>query len=439
MFSSVVLGQQGKAPSEEVPDSPACVADSQGGDHDASGNEPEPDDIDVSEYPRFGYSNRDVKRAGELIASRLPWTRETDARIREAFAIANNWRDAHAYPMKSIRYSVIQHMRHSGASGITAARLKRMHAIRAKLERVGLSLNQLQDLGGCRAILDTMEDVQKLVSAMQASERHEQHKHDDYIQKPKPDGYRGHHIILKFKDQRDPASTYNGRRIEVQVRTRLQHSWATAVEAVGLFRGEGLKNHLGSQDWLRLFMLMSGELAETEDCAPPEGCSDAQARRIEIRKLAKSLDAVATLNMINNGVRGTDQPLAPGYHPSHYLIRYDNESKTVTVQPMSGSLRAVESYGDAESPDNLSGGDSKNVVLVEVDKVENLKAAYPNYFGDVSMFSGFLNTVANGSSAMEYSRRIQTPPRPRIEAVGDISWIGRSRFPRPDAVKKRPK
>ena len=30
------------------------------------------------------------------------------------------------------------------------------------------------------------------------------------------------------------AELYNGRRIEIQVRTRLQHAWATAVEGVGL-------------------------------------------------------------------------------------------------------------------------------------------------------------------------------------------------------------
>ena len=59
---------------------------------------------------------------------------------------------------------------------------------------------------------------------------------------------------------------YNGKRIELQVRTRLQHSWATAVEAVGLFRGEELKNHKGSEEWLRLFKLLSAEFAEAERC-----------------------------------------------------------------------------------------------------------------------------------------------------------------------------
>jgi Region found in RelA / SpoT proteins len=84
---------------------------------------------------------------------------------------------------------------------------------------------------------------------------------DDYIARPKPDGYRSHHLMFNFRDRRN-AGIHDGRRIEVQLRTRLQHSWATAVEAVGLFRGEDLKGNQGNPKWLRLFTLMSAEFAE---------------------------------------------------------------------------------------------------------------------------------------------------------------------------------
>jgi ppGpp synthetase/RelA/SpoT-type nucleotidyltranferase len=147
-------------------------------------------------------------------------------------------------------------------------------------------------------------------------------REDDYIGKPKDDGYRSRHLIFGFCGR--DISNYDGKRIELQVRTRLQHSWATAVEAVGLFRGEELKNHQGSDDWLRLFVLLSGEFAVAERCPVPLGCPDQYERRREIRELAKSLDAVKALETINHGVRGTDLPLSRGYHPTHYLIRYDH-------------------------------------------------------------------------------------------------------------------
>ena len=47
-------------------------------------------------------------------------------------------------------------------------------------------------------------------------------------------------------------------------------------------------------------------------------------------------------------------------------------------------------------------------VMVEVDKVENLKEAYPNYFGDVRMFLSHLKRVVVGfdtSWVREYSAR----------------------------------
>ena len=140
--------------------------------------------IDVARYPRSDYSNMDVKRAGEIIASNLPWTDDSAPTIREAFAIANNWRDAHAYPMRSVRFSAIYYMRKCGLDGITAARLKRMQAIRRKLGRLNkLSLDQLQDLGGCRVILPTISDVQTLVDVLKENIRHELRTESDYVQK----------------------------------------------------------------------------------------------------------------------------------------------------------------------------------------------------------------------------------------------------------------
>jgi hypothetical protein len=89
-------------------------------------------------------------RAGKVIAGDLAWNEQSAEEIRHAFLVANNWRDAHAFPMRSVRQQLIWYMGHRNLDGITAARLKRMHAIRKKLKRTDLNkhLNQLQDLGG---------------------------------------------------------------------------------------------------------------------------------------------------------------------------------------------------------------------------------------------------------------------------------------------------
>jgi ppGpp synthetase/RelA/SpoT-type nucleotidyltranferase len=391
---------------------------------------------DASEFPRFAYSNGDVRRAGELIAGDLPWTDESAPTIRDAFRIANSWRDSHAYPMRSVRQSAIHFIGRCQLEGITAARLKRMQAIRRKLRRINIRLNRLQDLGGCRVILPDVADVRTLVEVMGEKGRNKIWDQDDYIAKPKPDGYRSHHLKSEFLGRH--TDIYDGRRIELQVRTRLQHSWATAVEAVGLFRGEELKNHLGSSEWLRLFLLMSSEFAEAENCALPPGCPDKVDRRDELRDLEGTLGAVRVLETISHGVRGTDIHLAQNFRPAYYLIRYDHATKTVSVSPQNRPLIAAESYDNAESADNKSGEATQNVVLVEVDKVENLKAAYPNYFGDVNLFTSVLRQITLGTNAAEYS----TPPKEPIrkwtspDAI-DPAWLKRRRFPGPSLRKKK--
>lgn len=393
--------------------------------------------LDVSQYPRFEYSNKEVKRAGEMIASNIPWTDESAPEIRKAFLIANNWRDAHAYPMRSLRYSVIYYMRQAGLAGITAARLKRMQAIRGKLRRIKLNLNQLQDLGGCRVILPNIADVQTLTLILRNNVRHDIKAENNYIAGPKEDGYRSHHLIFSFFSRGSDTAIYDGRRIELQVRTRLQHAWATAIEAVGLFRGEQLKNHQGSEAWLRLFKLMSAEFAEAECCPLPPGTPDQVERRQELRQLAKSLDAVSVLESVSHGFNGPDLPLVPGYRPTHYLIRYDRAAKTVHVEPHSKPVNATQSYDSAEASDNRTGKETQNVVLVEVDKIENLKDAYPNYFGDVELFKSQLRAITLGESAVEYS----SPPRQirkqsPVEKI-DPSWLRRTRFPRPSSGGKK--
>ncbi len=48
--------------------------------------------------------------------------------------------------------------------------------------------------------------------------------------------------------------------IELQLRTRLQHEWATAVETMGTFLQSSLKSSQGPEEWLDFFSLFVGTL-----------------------------------------------------------------------------------------------------------------------------------------------------------------------------------
>jgi ppGpp synthetase/RelA/SpoT-type nucleotidyltranferase len=86
--------------------------------------------------------------------------------------------------MRSVRFSLLYHMRKNELQGVAVARRKRMQGIRRKLGRIKLNLNQLQDLAGCRAILPSITDINVLVDVLRQS-RHELRAENDYINGPK--------------------------------------------------------------------------------------------------------------------------------------------------------------------------------------------------------------------------------------------------------------
>ncbi|GAU84746.1 RelA/SpoT domain-containing protein [Bosea sp. BIWAKO-01] len=381
-------------------------------------------------YPHFLYSKKDVGRAGRRLAGDLVWNAQTQDEIRYAFAVANSWRDSHAAPMRRIHAELIAKVRKLGlkqTSGISAARLKRMTSIRKKLRKIRVGLESIQDLGGCRAILPRMEDLQRLVDAYGDSCRHTIFDQDNYIAEPKPGGYRSHHLKLKFAGTGE-AEHFSGRRIEVQVRTQLQHTWATAVEAVGLIRGEDLKGGAGNGDWLRLFELVSSEFAEHEKCAPVPGAPVGRERRQEIRDLDRRLGAAATLDNLSQAFRAAERHVFDR-DTKYFLIRYDTATNEVSVTAYREPMKGIESYEreeietiiDPERP-------SFDTVLVEVDKVKNLKEAYPNYFGDVHLFRRQLRRISKARDSDEFQLMPQeiVPPKPR--EAPDLSWFTRDRF-----------
>ncbi|MDQ5968602.1 MAG: hypothetical protein QG561_253 [Patescibacteria group bacterium] len=72
-------------------------------------------------------------------------------------------------------------------------------------------------------------------------------------------------MVYKFNSESPQFSQYNEMLIEIQLRTRLQHNWATAVETVGIFTGEALKSSQGNEDWQRFFQLVSTWFAIKEE------------------------------------------------------------------------------------------------------------------------------------------------------------------------------
>lgn len=96
----------------------------------------------------------------------------------------------------------------------------------------GMAFSRMQDIGGCRAVVGTATKVDSLVATCEGaagrSKGPELIRKYDYISSPKSDGYRGVHLIYRYRSAAKEKKAWNGLRIEVQIRSRLQHAWASA-------------------------------------------------------------------------------------------------------------------------------------------------------------------------------------------------------------------
>lgn len=379
----------------------------------------------VADFPRLTYSKKDVQRAGEALKGDLVWTPEADQTIRDVFSVANSWRDSHLYPMKQFRWAIIGMMNGMKLHGrLTAARLKRMPSIRKKLRLIAPGLDQMQDIAGVRVILPNMRNVETIVAACRERLPHTFRSEKNYIALPKESGYRCHHLMYAFQPDSADQEHFAGRRVEIQVRTRLQHAWATAVEAVGMWEGHDLKGSRGDPEWLRLFELMASEIAHSERQPELPGAPTREDRVRELLDLNRRLDAAAKLDQINQAVRFTD--IYRVDRSQYFLVTYDREERTVSVRGYDAPIMGAASYDRAEER-----GDRYDTVLVDADRIGRLKEAYPNYFGDVQLFIRALRNVVKGKDAEEYVLPPQETVAQVIQRARDPGWR-RTAFPRPD-------
>lgn len=306
----------------------------------------------------------------------------------ESLAIINNWRASHNFPLNTFQIGLRRRSKHVASKVIVAQRIKRLSSIRAKLVRFPtMTLSQMQDIGGCRAILPSVTDVEQLVKHYQRSEmKHQLIQVDDYISQPKKSGYRGVHLIYRYFSDR--KETYNGLKIEIQIRSSLQHAWATAVETVGTFIQQALKSSQGEKEWLRFFQLMGSAIAirEKKPLVPGTPTLHGEIKK-ELIDLSKKLDVENHLRAFGAAVQTITTQGKGNDH--YYLLQLDPISKTVNIQGYTqGELPlASDDYLAAET----QLGDGADAVLVSVDSVAALRRAYPNYFLDTHLFIEALN------------------------------------------------
>ena len=331
-------------------------------------------------WKKCEYTKRQINEAGRNISD----PNITEEKRREYLQIIDSWRAAHAFPMNTFAIN-LKHQVSDIPSAIVVQRLKRLNTILDKLRRYPtMELYRMQDLGGCRVILPTIEDVYKIKSKLKNSRiRHEEHNCKDYIAIPKADtGYRGIHIIYRYKS--DKKTDYNGLQIEIQLRTRLQHQWATAVETIGVFTHNGLKFNQGSERWLYFFKVVSALFSVEEHSAIVEGVpNEPEAIAEEVANIIIELNVIEklyTIGLASRHIGRLNKSKVPGY----YLLILNIEKLSLQVQKFSNIEKATNEYQALETQHDPQETD---VVLVSAQSFDALTHAYPNYFADIQEFT----------------------------------------------------
>jgi hypothetical protein len=302
--------------------------------------------------------------------------------------LADRWRACHAYPINTFQANLRGKLKHYRHDPIAAQRLKRMPTIIDKLKRYpAMKLSTMQDIGGLRAILHTNSDVYRLADEFRNSDRlaHELIDEKDYIKDPRnEDVYRSLHLIYKYKNKQAPS--YDGLRVELQIRTKLQHIWASAVETMGTFLGQALKSRQGDREWLDFFTLVSSAFALEERCAPVPRFSHLSKKESTIAVAQAEVDLQALEMMRGISVAG-DSIVSSGKGWSYHLIVLDSLNHTVKIRPYDRDnfAKAVADYNEIES--DVLQGQKIEPVLVSAGPIDNLRRAYPNFFLDINEFT----------------------------------------------------
>lgn len=348
----------------------------------------------MTEWVKPEHSKGKIDRSGKLL---IPWWTDPKAKLDNdlffGYKIVENWRTSHALPLNVMQAGLRGRAQRVESDVIVAQRLKRFQSIMNKLVREpAMKLSQMQDLGGCRAILSDIHAVTVLYEMYRGGEplltTEGALKCYDYINNPKDDGYRGIHVVARYHPRTSARLPWNGHRIEIQLRTRLQHAFATAVETVTTFTREPLKFGAGPVEWRRFFSLMGSALATREQTPMVSGTPSNEADLIrELREASMELRVRQRLHGWADALR-----TLPRRHIKNsrwLLLALDTTQNTIKVTGYEDRKQASEAVAKIEKAKRTD----LDAVLVGVRSVKDLRAAYPNYYADTKEFLAALDNA----------------------------------------------
>ncbi|CAH6966696.1 putative GTP diphosphokinase [Vibrio chagasii] len=364
--------------------------------------------FDFENYESPKHTKNQVKKAGKSLKAGTETHKQLD--------VFNNWRSSHAYPLDVLASKVNEIAVSIDPTSLLAKRLKRSPSIINKLKlQPSMSLASMQDIAGCRAIVQDVDSVYKVAAKIKENlQNHTFVSENDYIKNPKESGYRGIHLVYRF-DQQDNDDKYSELMVEIQVRSLTHHYWATAVETMGAYLRQALKSNQGDSGYLEYFSSVGELFAFSEDSPLFDDASPIYSHFQSVMTFELALNIIEKLVAFSQITQMLDDREITE-EADYYIVILNMAEHSVRIESvMQEDLKAAnQRYTDLEM--RFRNSTDRDIAFVSSKKLNELKETYPNYFSDTNNFIDLLKKVLN-----EF---IQNPDAMATRPSNDNRFIG---------------
>ena len=156
---------------------------------------------------------------------------------REVARLLDETRTEREQSMARLREEVEQALRAQGVPAQVQGRPKHIYSIVKKMRGKALKFEQIFDLRALRLVVPTLADCYTALSLVHTQFQPVEAEFDDYIARPKSNGYQSLHTVVRDAQ---------GRAIEIQIRTGEMHDHAEhGVAAHWAYKEAGAKGYAG--------------------------------------------------------------------------------------------------------------------------------------------------------------------------------------------------
>lgn len=295
--------------------------------------------------------------------------------------VFDEYRKSHLEPLSETTLELQRWLNEYGHDYYIAQRLKRKPQIIRKLNRLSVRLTQLQDIGGCRIIVEKNDLVDKMVEFLEQKIKNTEELNliriTDYRKKGRDiTGYRSVHLLLER----------NRKKLELQLRSRIQHYWAESIERTSVIYGHHLKESEGDERVISYFQKLSDAFFEIESGRTPSLRSrleiDVAKREAEeiIRKHSSSRAIDSHVNedvilTLTEKERRSSSPI------NNWIIVFDWGSGKFVSWDIVGKTpdEAIKAYVHYENQFPVE--QNFEVVLIGSSHVATVRRTHSHYFG----------------------------------------------------------